>query len=210
MGQCISVQKQPEKQRGKQSPKTRKKTPVFFNTKENQDPKKQQQYQDLKKQDEKNSKKRETVYMKWDIIISDHAKKRAHYMEQSQAAYKAGDGTKAKELSKKGKAEGDKMHKAQKDMSVDIYNYVNKKHGKPDTCDLHGQQVKFAIIRLEEFFNKVKSQHIKKVNIIYGAGNHSDKGDPKLKPEVIDYLKKNIYTFVETTVGSVTCDIRYD
>ena len=41
--------------------------------------------------------------MKWDKIISDHANKRAEYLEQSQAAYKAGDGAKAKELSEKGK-----------------------------------------------------------------------------------------------------------
>ena len=73
----------------------------------------------------------------------------------------------------KGKAEGVKMEKAQKELSTKMYKYVNKKH-PATTCDLHGQQVKYALEIVDDFVKKNKGN--KEVIIIYGAGNHSGKG----------------------------------
>ena len=72
-------------------------------------------------------------------------------------------------------------------------NCVNSK--RPDTIDLHGFFVNEAICAVKKFLDlKIEGpdakSNVKYVHVITGRGKHSNKNEAKIRPAVIDFLKK--------------------
>lgn len=76
------------------------------------------------------------------------------------------------------------------------------------TIDLHGLQIAPAIEFLEEKIEKLKSDgNHGPLLVIYGAGNHSDKDGPKIKPAVRTWLDEHQYKWEEVNNGSVNVSL---
>eukprot|EP01134_Creolimax_fragrantissima_P006823 CFRG6823T1 len=159
-------------------------------------------YAEKKAKEEERSQDIETEYQRLMATVDEYAKKRAEYFEQSKAAFESGDGAKAKDLSDKGKEAGKLMDETRKNASKIMFKKVNSKHPE-GTCDLHGQQVEMSIDLLENFIADCRAKNISECIVITGAGNHSDKNGPKIKPKVHEYLTEKGLVYEEMNNGSV-------
>jgi DNA-nicking Smr family endonuclease len=92
----------------------------------------------------------------WDYRNATHANPQEI---QSRAAYDAGDGAEAKQLSNEGKAHGAKMEEYNKRASEYIFRENNATDRvAADTIDLHGQFVEEAEDILEERIRAAQSR----------------------------------------------------
>ena len=124
---------------------------------------------------------------------SAYSKKRTQFMQQSQDAYKNGDGAKAKQLSNEGKTLGRKMEEA----NAKAVNLILAPQNVYATgsIDLHGLFLKEAVKATNDFLDywcAVGEQcHRDHVIIITGAGNHSkNKDGPVIRPKVVEIIKQ--------------------
>ncbi|KAL6051966.1 Golgi phosphoprotein 3 GPP34 [Balamuthia mandrillaris] len=159
---------------------------------------------DRKKRDDKQVAESDKLYSKGNKAVEEHAKLREKYYKESKEAYERGDKALAKELSEKGKKEGELMEKAKLKAAEQTFKAKNKSND-PGTIDLHGQLVDPAVQLVEKHFQTLAKKHpnIKELNIITGAGNHSqDKA--KIKPAIETYLKEHNYTYKESNNGTFT------
>jgi hypothetical protein len=106
-------------------------------------------------------------------------------VEQSQQAYKSGDGAGAKQLSNQGKAHDAKMD----DYNRQASEYIFRENNAPgrideDEIDLHGQFVEEAERILEQRIRADQQRGIVHLYAIVGKGNHSTGGVQKIKPKV--------------------------
>eukprot|EP00178_Gracilaria_changii_P020201 TRINITY_DN5870_c0_g1_i1.p1 TRINITY_DN5870_c0_g1~~TRINITY_DN5870_c0_g1_i1.p1 ORF type:complete len:194 (+),score=53.64 TRINITY_DN5870_c0_g1_i1:1-582(+) len=149
----------------------------------------------------------EELWKKYRKSVDEHAKKRGEYFDQSKKEYEAGNKAEAKELSEKGHKETELMEKAQKKAAEAIFKSKNK--NQPEgTIDLHGLLQKEALLIVEEQLEKAKKKGKSELRIITGAGHHSDKEGPKIKPAVQKFLNEQKYKWSEdsdnTSGGSLT------
>ncbi|KAI8597369.1 hypothetical protein EDD21DRAFT_385614 [Dissophora ornata] len=114
---------------------------------------------------------------------------RQHYSEQSQTAYRSGNGAKAKELSLTAKQHGlemDRYNDIAKGIIFTAHNQSRPRH----ELDLHGLKVREAIeitrVRLAEFVKNKEPNLI----IIVGQGRNSMNGIAKIKPAVTELVKE--------------------
>ena len=68
-----------------------------------------------------------------------------------------------------------------------------KKMKPQDKLDLHGYTVAEAELELERFLQNSKKRGLRKVLIVHGKGNHSEK-EPVLKNTVYTYLRRCSFT----------------
>eukprot|EP00128_Syssomonas_multiformis_P007734 Colp12_sorted_trinity150504_noHs@32744 len=122
-----------------------------------------------------------------------HAQAMKKYFQQSQHAFKAGNGAKAKDLSNEGKKHQSLMEKCNQEAANAIFNENNKKQPK-DTIDLHGLYVKEAVKKVEERIQLAKRNGEDHLIVIVGAGNHSADGIPKIKPAIEQLMKDHSLT----------------
>ncbi|KAF0990727.1 hypothetical protein HZS_4601 [Henneguya salminicola] len=78
--------------------------------------------------------------------------------------------------------------------------------------DMHRFSIVQAIDSLELILNPVKynlqlSRH-KYIDVITGRGIHSENNNPRLKPAIILYLKKNDLKFTEINIGCIRVDLK--
>ncbi|KAG0091863.1 hypothetical protein BGZ92_011526 [Podila epicladia] len=117
-----------------------------------------------------------------------NANLRGQCFEQSRAAYQAGNGAKAKELSNQGKEYGKEMDRYNKIARDMIFN-ANNSHRPRHELDLHGLKVSEALEITRErlrMFIKNKESHIV---IIVGQGNNSMNKIAKIKPAVAQLVQ---------------------
>lgn len=69
--------------------------------------------------------------------------------------------------------------------------------------DLHGLSADFAVHKTRETLEKAEASDAKHVEIITGAGKHSGKSGPVVKPRIYALLRQQGFKFTEDTVGSV-------
>ncbi|KAF8934694.1 hypothetical protein BGZ47_010266 [Haplosporangium gracile] len=118
-----------------------------------------------------------------------HAVLRQEYSQQSQAAYKSGNGAKAKELSLKAKEYGremDRYNNMARDMVFKLYN-TNKPSNE---LDLHGLKVREALDITRERLTKFVKNKEPNLIIIVGRGNNSINGVAKIKPAVTELVNE--------------------
>jgi len=145
---------------------------------------------------EEQSQRNEEAYQAAKKNVDKHAQLRDKYFKEAEEAYAAGDKDKARELREKAKGETAKMEEAQDKAAREVFDKVNK--GKGITAiDLHGQQVKPAMKLLEERLATLAAKHpdVKELSVITGAGNHSGKEGPKIKPAVEKYFQEHSMTY---------------
>ena len=77
----------------------------------------------------------------------------------------------------------------------------NAKHDD-NTIDLHGQLVAEALQFVVERVEKLKGTGAS-LDIITGAGNHSDEKGAKIKPAVVKYLGEQLLNYEEINNGTL-------
>ncbi|CAM9843575.1 unnamed protein product, partial [Hapterophycus canaliculatus] len=112
-----------------------------------------------------------------------HAKLRASKLEESQKAYQAGHKANAHQLSVEGKKHGHLMEAANKRAAQAIIKPQNA--DKTGVLDLHGLYVAEATEAATDFLLKQqKAKRFREVEIITGAGHHSQGHHAKIRPAV--------------------------
>ncbi|RLV90171.1 Smr domain-containing protein [Spathaspora sp. JA1] len=116
-------------------------------------------------------------------------KKRNQLSQQSQAAYKSGDGKRAHELSEQSKQIMNQADSVNRQAAEYVFRENNEDSG-PDEIDLHGLYVKEATWFLQQRIShdiRINQSHLR---VIVGKGLHSANGIAKLKPAVNDLCKE--------------------
>ncbi|KAG2386117.1 hypothetical protein C9374_002563 [Naegleria lovaniensis] len=121
---------------------------------------------------------------------------------KSQKAFKHDKKAEAKVLSEEGKKHQELMQKFQKQSSEEMLKFVNKNNSL-DVLDLHCQYSQFALDIVIQRMSELKKKGFKQLTIIHGAGSHSDKRGPKIKPIITNYLKNNRVDFEEVNSGQI-------
>ncbi|GFX61189.1 NEDD4-binding protein 2 [Trichonephila clavipes] len=150
----------------------------------------------------------ETVIQKLPTISSEAQKlretaadsyiQRQNCIQKAQNYYCRGMKTAASYYAQEGSDHAYNFKRANKE-AADLINKERNAFLKPFVLDLHGLYVQEAIPALEKFLRdkkleiQRKSQSgVVKISVITGQGLHSIQG-PKLRPSVVEYLKKNCY-----------------
>lgn len=122
-------------------------------------------------------------YQRLRSLADEAHKKRQQLSNESQAAYKQGDGGKAHQLSEKAKIQ--QRLAEQYNMEAAEYVFVqNNADSGSDEIDLHGLFVKEAVWILKRRIASGIKAHEPRVRVIVGKGLHSQNGLAKIKPAV--------------------------
>ncbi|EGW32931.1 uncharacterized protein SPAPADRAFT_136394 [Spathaspora passalidarum NRRL Y-27907] len=116
-------------------------------------------------------------------------KKRNQLSQESQAAFKSGDGQRAHELSEQSKKILSQAENVNRQAAEYVFRENNEDSG-PDEIDLHGLYVKEAVWFLQQriaYAVKTNQSHLR---VIVGKGLHSANGIAKLKPAVNDLCQE--------------------
>ncbi|KAH3762002.1 NEDD4-binding protein 2 [Pelomyxa schiedti] len=147
------------------------------------------------------------VVSKWRAVADEEARLRSKCFEDASAAYKRGDGARAKQLSDEGKRHGEQLKIAQAKANDEVFDVANKRFGNILSIDLHGQTVDGAVTNLKERISKLRMLHCKgtgtchKLTVICGAGHHSERGVARVGPAIKKWLHDNSYDFTEQADG---------
>ncbi|KAG0275484.1 hypothetical protein BGZ95_008737 [Linnemannia exigua] len=114
---------------------------------------------------------------------------RQEYSQKSQAAYKSGNGAKAKELSLKAKEYGREMDRYN-NLARDMVFKMNNASRPANELDLHGLKVREALEITRERLNKFVKNKEPNLIIIVGRGNNSLNGVAKIKPAVTELVSE--------------------
>jgi DNA-nicking Smr family endonuclease len=137
-----------------------------------------------------------TLTWTWLGLSADkQAKFRGEAFAESQKAYKSGNKAAAKELSNKGKAHGQAMEQANRNA---VHSILAPQRSSETGClDLHGLYVQEAVDASKEFLQYHMSKGLfGEVEIITGAGHHSENNKAKIKPEVEKLLRQKRLKYV--------------
>ncbi|KZP31756.1 DUF1771-domain-containing protein [Athelia psychrophila] len=113
----------------------------------------------------------------------------AECFEQSQQAYRYGDGARAKRLSNEGHACRTMMDSLNKQASDWIFA-ENNKDRNPEEIDLHDLYVPEAINRTERAIVQAMQRGDTEIRLIVGQGNHSQYRCAKIKPAIQKLVQK--------------------
>jgi DNA-nicking Smr family endonuclease len=128
-------------------------------------------------------------YMSLRRQANEEGDKMARCFDESQAAYKRGDGGQAKQLSNEGKMHKANMERLNKEASDWIY-VKNNEDSRPGEVDLHGLYVKEAIARTENAIAEARQRGDGEVHLIVGQGLHSPGGAAKIKPAIAELIQR--------------------
>ncbi|KAL2911806.1 hypothetical protein HK105_208739 [Polyrhizophydium stewartii] len=118
------------------------------------------------------------------------ADKRSAAYDASQDAWNSGDKAGAKELSDKAKKLGAQMEELNEKASQLFYEAKNKGRGLGE-LDLHGQFVHEAVELADKRIAECRAAEVPELVLIVGKGLHSVGGKAKVKPAIIELLKKH-------------------
>lgn len=87
-----------------------------------------------------------------------------------------------------------------------IFEFVNK--GNPvSTVDLHGLQVEEALDIVKQRISQLQKKGDGELTVITGAGLHSDKNGPKIKPAIMKMLSEELkLQYTETNHGELAVE----
>ncbi|QLL33614.1 hypothetical protein HG536_0E05250 [Torulaspora globosa] len=122
-------------------------------------------------------------YQRLRSLADEAHKRRQQLSNESQAAYKQGDGGRAHQLSEKAKIQ----QRLAEQYNMDAAEYVfvqNNADSDSDEIDLHGLFVKEAVWILKRRIASGIKAHESHVRVIVGKGVHSQNGLAKIKPAV--------------------------
>ncbi|KAI5840516.1 smr domain-containing protein [Morchella snyderi] len=141
-------------------------------------------------------------------LAREEGQKRGRCFDRSRAAYEAGDGAAAHELSEEGKRHGAQME-AYNAQARDFIFRANNAHQPEDTIDLHGLYVEEAEEILETRLRAARQRGDDHIHVIVGKGNHSAGGVTKIKPAVEKLLRAQGLQFnSEQNEGRILVQLR--
>lgn len=117
-------------------------------------------------------------------------KRRNQLSQQSQAAYKQGDGQRAHELSEQAKqvlAQADDCNRK----AAEFVFRENNEDSERDEIDLHGLYVKEAVWILQRRIASDIQNNQSHIRVIVGKGLHSANGVAKIKPAVEELCRES-------------------
>ncbi|KAI9033944.1 hypothetical protein CLU79DRAFT_726386 [Phycomyces nitens] len=117
------------------------------------------------------------------------AEKRNDCYGRSKAAYQSGDGALAKQLSNQGHQHDNAMNRYNSQAADLIFKLKNQGRS-PTEIDLHGLFVKEASAKVEEAIKRCEREKYDHLVIIVGKGLHSTGNIAKLKPAILDLVKR--------------------
>ncbi|KAI8637077.1 hypothetical protein BD408DRAFT_396351 [Parasitella parasitica] len=129
------------------------------------------------------------VYSEFRSKAHEEAEKRNDCYARSQIAYKNRDGAQAKELSNLGHHH-DNLMKSYNQKAADHIFSVKNQNRPSNEIDLHGLFVKEASEKVEEAIKRCQRNGEQDLIIIVGKGLHSPNQIAKLKPAIIELVKK--------------------
>ncbi|GFQ67990.1 NEDD4-binding protein 2 [Trichonephila clavata] len=148
-------------------------------------------------------------------IAADCYIQRQNCIQKAQSYYCRGMKTAASYYAQEGSEHGYNFKRANKE-AADLINKERNALLKPLVLDLHGLYVQEAIPALEKFLRDKKLEIQRKsqsglvrISVITGQGVHSVRG-PKLRPSVVEYLKKNGYRFADINLGTLEVYLSID
>ena len=109
--------------------------------------------------------------------------------DQSQDAYKSGDGARAKELS----TEGGKHKQKRDDLNMQAADWIFEKNNldnKRDEVDLHGLYVREAVEKTTQAIANARTSGINPIKVVVGRGTHSKNHVSKMKPAIEELMQK--------------------
>jgi len=126
-----------------------------------------------------------------------HARNRNELFQRAVDAYRAGDKKGAKEFSRRGREEDEKMKKLHRHAAAKIFAQRNSQltdRSVNPVLDLHGLHASEAIEILDEKLN-IYYDNSQYVDIVIGTGHHSQSNwyrtsQEKLRPAVLGWLKE--------------------
>ncbi|GFY48334.1 NEDD4-binding protein 2 [Trichonephila inaurata madagascariensis] len=148
-------------------------------------------------------------------IAADSYIQRQNCVQKAQNYYCRGMKTAASYYAQEGSDHAYNFKRANKE-AADLITKERNSSLKPFVLDLHGLYVQEAIPALEKFLRdkkleiQRKSQSgVVKISVITGQGLHSVQG-PKLRPSVVEYLKRNGYHFADINPGTLEVYLSID
>ncbi|KAI9313647.1 hypothetical protein BX666DRAFT_1978639 [Dichotomocladium elegans] len=122
-------------------------------------------------------------------LAKHEAEQRNACYERSKAAYQAGDGAEAKSLSVQGHKHDEAM-KRYNQQAADLVFEEKNRGRSPYEIDLHGLFVKEAAEKVDEALRRCQKDGQDHLIIIVGKGLHSPGQIAKLKPAIVEMVKK--------------------
>lgn len=144
----------------------------------------------------------DAIFKEWSVKIDAEGTLMKKCFDDSKLAFDAGNKEEAKNLSTQGKEHQAKMHQYKKDCAKAVFDFLNEKYDDY-TMDLHGQLVNEAMEFVTARVEKLKGNATQPLQIITGAGNHSDENGAKIKPSVFKYLGEQGLKFDEVNNGTI-------
>ncbi len=145
----------------------------------------------------------DAIFREWSVKIDEEGTLMKKCFDDAKIAFDAGNKEEAKNLSTKGKEHQEKMHQYKKDCATAVFDFLNAKHDDY-TMDLHGQLVNEAMEFVVQRIEKLTGKADKPLQIITGAGNHSDEKGAKIKPAVFKYLGEKGLKYEEVNNGTIS------
>ncbi|OAD74175.1 hypothetical protein PHYBLDRAFT_13635, partial [Phycomyces blakesleeanus NRRL 1555(-)] len=131
----------------------------------------------------------DSEYTRLREMAHQEAEKRNDCYARSKVAYQNGDGGLAKQLSNQGHQHDNTMNRYNNQAADYIYKLKNQGRS-PTEIDLHGLFVKEASARVEEAIKRCERENYDHLIIIVGKGLHSTGNIAKLKPAILDLVKR--------------------
>jgi len=174
----------------------------FLHKRAAEDAKRERDYLMKKEEEERISQETGKKYQAQQENVDILAAERSRLFELSQKAFEDGDKQKAKDFSEEAKALSAEIEKAKEIACETLFLDRNPNGLNSESVDLHGLQVQFALQKVEQYLAAAKERGLADVGVITGAGNHSEGGVAKIKPEVEKFLTSQGYSFEPEKNGS--------
>ncbi|KAL0476927.1 hypothetical protein AKO1_006482 [Acrasis kona] len=142
------------------------------------------------------------IFSKWNGKIELEAASMKKCFEDAKSNFDSGNKEEAKNLSNAGKVHQENMHNYKKQCAKEVFEFLNSKFDDY-VIDLHGQLVTEAMEFVSERIDKLHGKATQPLQIITGAGNHSDGGGAKIKPAVVKYLLDKNLKFEQINNGTI-------
>lgn len=145
-----------------------------------------------------------------------HYRLRHECFQKAQEYHRKGMKQVSSFYSQQGHVHTQKIKEANMRASEKILSSRNELLEKNSTLDLHGLHVDEAIAALERILpnkeyelqnNSFKNRHY--LIVVTGKGSHSRGGISKLKPAVMNYLRRNEYRFSEIHEGAIRVNLKH-
>ncbi|XP_078369356.1 NEDD4-binding protein 2-like isoform X2 [Oculina patagonica] len=151
----------------------------------------------------------EPSYLDYRAEAFQHCKQRDECFKKAALAFSKKQGQLAQFYAQQGHMHTEKIKEANARAAALILDQKNESTDE-NTIDLHGLHVTEAIEALESMLMERTEPHggqsrrgCKSISVVTGRGNHSRGGKARIKPAILEYLKKHNYRFTEPHPGLV-------